>query len=55
MPLFQGCPRVVHDLMLTCWNRERAKRPLFSSIRNTLIAWLRDPKSLADIAQSIQL
>uniref|UniRef100_A0A3B4ZIF9 receptor protein-tyrosine kinase n=1 Tax=Stegastes partitus TaxID=144197 RepID=A0A3B4ZIF9_9TELE len=36
LPAPMDCPVVLHQLMLDCWERERAERPTFSQILNML-------------------
>ncbi|KAA8587232.1 hypothetical protein FQN60_016094 [Etheostoma spectabile] len=40
------CPVVLHQLMLDCWERERAERPTFSQILNMLDKLIRNPGTL---------
>ena len=44
--LLQSCPKVVHDLMLSCWHKDRVKRPKFKDIRGTIDKWIRSPELL---------
>ena len=44
------CPAVVHDLMLSCWNKNRTERPLFSIIREGLDSWIKHPDLLDGVA-----
>ncbi|XP_057303646.1 ephrin type-B receptor 1-B-like [Hydractinia symbiolongicarpus] len=55
LPPPMGCPRVVHDLMLQCWNRDRTKRPLFSFIRDRIESWLDNTALLDDLAPITKL
>ena len=50
---FQHCPKVVHDLMLSCWSKDRIKRPTFGHIRETLEKWIRNPDLLQEIASVV--
>ena len=36
LPAPMDCPEAIHQLMLDCWQKERAHRPTFSSIVKTL-------------------
>lgn len=40
------CPVVLHQLMLDCWERDRAERPTFSQILNMLDKLIRNPGTL---------
>lgn len=40
------CPVVLHQLMLDCWERERAERPTFGQILNMLDKLIRNPGTL---------
>lgn len=40
------CPVSLHQLMLDCWQKERAERPKFSQIVNMLDKLIRNPNSL---------
>ena len=44
------CPKVVYELMLECWNKDRTKRPTFSEIRDRIDMWLKKPEMLEEIA-----
>ncbi|XP_010784228.1 ephrin type-A receptor 4-A isoform X1 [Notothenia coriiceps] len=46
LPAPMDCPVVLHQLMLDCWERERAERPTFSQILNMLDKLIRNPGSL---------
>ncbi|XP_047137660.1 ephrin type-A receptor 3-like isoform X1 [Hydra vulgaris] len=55
LPPPMGCPRVVHDLMLNCWEKERSKRPLFSVIRDRIDDWLQIPELLDELGPVVKL
>ena len=46
------CPEAIHQLMLDCWQKERAHRPTFSSIVKTLDKLICCPETLRKIAAS---
>uniref|UniRef100_A0A8C5H765 receptor protein-tyrosine kinase n=1 Tax=Gouania willdenowi TaxID=441366 RepID=A0A8C5H765_GOUWI len=46
LPAPMDCPVVLHQLMLDCWERERAERPSFSQILNMLDKLIRNPGTL---------
>lgn len=46
LPAPMDCPMVLHQLMLDCWERERAERPTFSQILNMLDKLIRNPGTL---------
>uniref|UniRef100_A0A3Q2PZ08 receptor protein-tyrosine kinase n=1 Tax=Fundulus heteroclitus TaxID=8078 RepID=A0A3Q2PZ08_FUNHE len=46
LPAPMDCPVVLHQLMLDCWERERADRPSFSQILNMLDKLIRNPGTL---------
>lgn len=46
LPAPMDCPLVMHQLMLDCWERERAERPTFSQILNMLDKLIRNPGTL---------
>ncbi|XP_028282486.1 ephrin type-A receptor 4-A-like isoform X1 [Parambassis ranga] len=46
LPAPMDCPVVLHQLMLDCWERERADRPTFSQILNMLDKLIRNPGTL---------
>ncbi|XP_015340278.1 ephrin type-A receptor 8 [Marmota marmota marmota] len=46
LPAPMGCPRALHQLMLDCWQKDRAQRPRFSHIVSVLDALIRSPESL---------
>jgi len=43
----------VHDLMLTCWLKDRIKRPKFREIRATIDKWIRSPELLKQEASVV--
>ncbi|XP_065061022.1 ephrin type-A receptor 4a-like isoform X6 [Rhopilema esculentum] len=46
LPPPMSCPKVVHDLMLSCWHKDRVKRPKFKDIRGTIDKWIQSPELL---------
>ena len=46
------CPEAIHQLMLDCWQKERAHRPTFSNIVKTLDKLICCPETLRKIASS---
>uniref|UniRef100_A0A3Q4I1N4 receptor protein-tyrosine kinase n=1 Tax=Neolamprologus brichardi TaxID=32507 RepID=A0A3Q4I1N4_NEOBR len=46
LPAPMDCPVVLHQLMLDCWERDRAERPTFSQILNMLDKLIRNPGTL---------
>ena len=46
------CPEAIHQLMLDCWQKERAHRPTFSNIVKTLDKLICCPETLRKIAAS---
>eukprot|EP00112_Aurelia_sp_Birch-Aquarium-sp1_P012893 Seg2718.1 transcript_id=Seg2718.1/GoldUCD/mRNA.D3Y31 product="Ephrin type-A receptor 5" protein_id=Seg2718.1/GoldUCD/D3Y31 len=48
-----SCPKVVHDLMLSCWHKDRVKRPKFRDVRNTIDKWIRSPELLKQEASVV--
>ncbi|XP_037089591.1 ephrin type-A receptor 4a-like [Pollicipes pollicipes] len=46
LPAPAGCPKALHQLMLDCWQRQSAHRPLFVSIVDTLDGFIRCPERL---------
>jgi ephrin-B len=52
LPAPMDCPEAIHQLMLDCWQKERAHRPSFSSIVKTLDKLICCPETLRKIAAS---
>merc|ERR1711994_702496 len=52
LPAPMDCPEAIHQLMLDCWQKERAHRPTFSSIVKTLDKLICCPETLKKIANS---
>ncbi|XP_068700595.1 ephrin type-A receptor 4-like isoform X2 [Montipora foliosa] len=50
LPPPQGCPKIIHSLMLDCWEAEKNKRPTFAEIVCRLNEIIRSPDSLIDDA-----
>ena len=45
---FQNCPKLVHNLMLNCWESDRTKRPTFADIVESIDNFIRYPEDLND-------
>ncbi|XP_037089699.1 ephrin type-A receptor 4-like [Pollicipes pollicipes] len=52
LPAPMDCPEALHQLMLDCWQRERAHRPPFVSIVHTLDGLISCPETLRKVAPS---
>jgi len=52
LPAPMDCPEAIHQLMLDCWQKERAHRPSFASIVKTLDKLICCPETLRKIAAS---
>ncbi|XP_069774977.1 ephrin type-A receptor 2 isoform X2 [Narcine bancroftii] len=50
LPAPMECPSAIYQLMMQCWQQERAKRPKFCDIVNILDKLIRSPESLKSIA-----
>uniref|UniRef100_A0A3B3B630 receptor protein-tyrosine kinase n=1 Tax=Oryzias melastigma TaxID=30732 RepID=A0A3B3B630_ORYME len=50
LPAPMDCPSAIYQLMLQCWQQDRAIRPRFTDIVNILDKLLRSPESLKTIA-----
>eukprot|EP00061_Rhincodon_typus_P015745 g43597.t1 len=50
LPAPMDCPSAIYQLMMQCWQQERAKRPKFCDIVNILDKLIRNPDSLKNIA-----
>ncbi|XP_061696045.1 ephrin type-A receptor 4-like isoform X2 [Syngnathoides biaculeatus] len=46
LPAPMDCPVVLHQLMLDCWEQDRAERPTFGQILNMLDKLIRNPPTL---------
>ncbi|XP_066926548.1 ephrin type-B receptor 1-B-like [Clytia hemisphaerica] len=46
LPPPMNCPKVIHDLMLHCWKKDRTKRPRMVEIRDQIEKWIRSPDLL---------
>ena len=44
------CPEAMHQLMLDCWQKERAHRPAFASTVKTLDSLINCPDTLRKVA-----
>uniref|UniRef100_A0A8C4HUM4 receptor protein-tyrosine kinase n=1 Tax=Dicentrarchus labrax TaxID=13489 RepID=A0A8C4HUM4_DICLA len=53
LPAPMDCPVVLHQLMLDCWERERAERPTFSQILNMLDKLIRNPGTLRRVGSEV--
>ncbi|XP_039250120.2 ephrin type-A receptor 4-B-like isoform X1 [Styela clava] len=49
------CPRILHNLMLNCWNMDRTRRPTFTQIVSQLDNILTNPEKLQDTINNIPL
>ena len=45
----QGCPQVLHDLMVDCWNHKAEDRPTFKQLDAILHNYLTNPSLLDDL------
>jgi len=52
LPAPMDCPEAIHNLMLDCWQKERAHRPAFTAIVATLDKLIRCPELLQRLAQN---
>lgn len=52
LPRPPDCPAPLHQLMLDCWQRERASRPRFCDLVNSLDKLIRNPTSLKHTTHS---
>lgn len=52
LPSPQGCPKVLHSLMLDCWEKDKSKRPKFSEIVSRFDELIRSPELLKDNVSS---
>ncbi|XP_078281700.1 ephrin type-A receptor 2 [Rhinoraja longicauda] len=50
LPAPMECPSAIYQLMMQCWQQERAKRPKFGDVVNILDKLIRSPDSLKSIA-----
>ncbi|XP_043228941.1 ephrin type-B receptor 1-B-like [Amphibalanus amphitrite] len=50
LPAPMDCPEALHQLMLDCWQKERAHRPPFASIVRTLDSLINCPETLRKVA-----
>ncbi|XP_065656520.1 ephrin type-A receptor 5 isoform X5 [Hydra vulgaris] len=53
LPPPMHCPKAIHDLMLTCWDKDRVKRPKFSTIYNQIEELIKKPRLLFGIVSTI--
>jgi len=47
----QDCPESIYELMLECWQLDRAARPRFAAVVNTLDKLIRAPELLKSLAK----
>ncbi|XP_029600741.1 ephrin type-A receptor 6-like [Salmo trutta] len=52
LPVPMGCPGVLHQLMLHCWQKERGQRPHFNSLVSFLDKLIRNPASLLTLVDN---
>ena len=50
---FQNCPKLVHNLMLNCWESDKIKRPTFADIVDNIDKFLRSPEDLNDGSSAV--
>ena len=48
--LLKGCPKVIHSLMMECWESDKNKRPKFAAIVSCLDKIIRSPDVLKAIS-----
>ncbi|XP_056409887.1 ephrin type-B receptor 4 isoform X2 [Hyla sarda] len=53
LPAPPDCPSALHQLMLDCWQRDRASRPRFTEIVSALDKLIRNPASLKITAREL--
>ncbi|XP_065679663.1 ephrin type-A receptor 5 isoform X2 [Hydra vulgaris] len=53
LPPPMHCPKAIHDLMLICWDKDRVKRPKFSTIYNQIEELIKKPRLLFGIVSTI--
>lgn len=53
LPPPMHCRKVIHNLMLDCWNKDRAKRPKFKEIKEKIEQWIRSPELLSEYASVV--
>jgi len=51
--VIQGCPKIVHGLMMECWETDKKKRPKFADIVTRLDELFRFPEVLNDDLLSV--
>ena len=49
----QGCPKIIHSLMIECWHKDKTKRPNFSDIVTRLDELIRSPEFLKGDSSSL--
>ncbi|XP_032238020.2 ephrin type-B receptor 1 isoform X2 [Nematostella vectensis] len=54
LPPPMSCPKVIHQIMLECWDADRTKRPSFALIVKQLDSLIRSPEKLKDNQSVIQ-
>lgn len=50
LPTPMDCPSAIYQLMMQCWQQERARRPKFADIVSILDKLIRAPDSLKTLA-----
>ena len=50
LPTPMDCPSAIYQLMMQCWQQERARRPKFADIVSILDKLIRAPESLKTLA-----
>lgn len=50
LPTPMDCPSAIYQLMMQCWQQERARRPKFADIVSILDKLIRAPNSLKTLA-----
>ncbi|XP_027047190.1 ephrin type-A receptor 4a-like, partial [Pocillopora damicornis] len=53
LPPPQGCPKIIHSLMIECWHKDKTKRPNFSDIVTRLDELIRSPEFLKGDSSSL--
>ncbi|XP_067048824.1 ephrin type-B receptor 1-B-like isoform X1 [Acropora muricata] len=53
LPSPKNCPKLVHNLMLNCWESDKTKRPTFADIVHNIDKLLRSPEDLNNGLSSV--
>ncbi|XP_012553733.2 ephrin type-A receptor 4-A-like isoform X1 [Hydra vulgaris] len=48
LPPPMGCPKIIHNLMLRCWEKDHLMRPKFSEVVSLLENWIKNPELLKE-------